>query len=57
MPVRDLKTNRQQPEVPDDPWSWIAIIFAAVLALVLVIQTSPAVRGTPDGQQIEAKSG
>lgn len=57
MPLRNLKSKRPPPEEPDDPWSWIAIIFAAVLALVLVIQTSPAVRGTPDGQQIEAKSG
>lgn len=57
MPVRDMKSKRQPPQEPDDPWSWIAIIFAAVLALVLVIQTSPAVRGTGDGQQIEAKSG
>lgn len=57
MPVRDMKSKRKPPEEPDDPWSWIAIIFAAVLALVLVIQTSPAVRGTGDGQQIEAKSG
>jgi len=53
----DMKSKRQPPEEPDDPWGWIAIIFAAVLAFVLVIQTSPAMRGTPDGQQIEAKSG
>ena len=57
MPVRDMKSKRQPPEEPDDPWAWIAIIFAAVLALVLVIQTSPGVRGTTDEPPIEAKSG
>jgi len=57
MQARDIKSKRKPPEEPDDPWSWVAIIFAAVLAFVLVIQTSPAVRGIPDGQPVEAKSG
>ena len=57
MPVHDMKSKRQPPEEPDDPWGWIAIIFAAVLALVLVIQTSPGVRGTTGEPPIEAKSG
>ena len=57
MQTHDMKSKQKPPDEPDDPWGWIAIIFAAVLAFVLVIQTSPAVRGVPDGQQIEAKSG
>jgi hypothetical protein len=57
MQEPEMKSNRQPPNEPDDPWSWIAIIFAAVLALVLVIQTSPAMRGTSDDPPVEAKSG
>jgi len=54
MSARNTKSNRQPIDESADPLGWIALIVAALLALVMVIQTTPSVRGGDDPQTAAA---
>jgi hypothetical protein len=56
MAMRNTKSKRQAAdEETADPLGWVALIVAAVLALVVAIQSTPSVRGMSD-QPVEAAS-
>lgn len=53
METRNSKSKPSRTEELSDGLTWVGLIFAAVLALMVVIQSTPAIRDALGGGQTE----
>jgi len=55
--TRDTKSNPRAADRSDDPLSWVLLILAVVLALIVVVETATSVRGVIARDQTKVTDG
>lgn len=54
MSTRNTKSKPQPTDAAADALTWVGLILAAALALVVAVQSTPSLRGLSSGDQTEA---